>query len=269
MGSTRVSTAKLAVLLAGLSAIASTAGGCAIQGVDLETETTEADDPALQPPRRVLLCQQGLSDRTTGWDKGLFALCEAAEKEGFTLVRDGDYPAFGALDENGAYAALFDELDENGDGVVDVYDSIGAVHLVGFSWGGINVTDIADRLRKDERILSSRRGVAAMVLLDPYQPTRWRAPVPANVAFAWEYRQSYTSDNDCSHDVSLGLGFNGLTPLAKSAATSCTVYDLDAFAGKVGHCDVPSVATQAALANLLELRDYEPWADYAADCPLK
>ncbi|NUP14472.1 MAG: hypothetical protein HOW73_51235 [Polyangiaceae bacterium] len=268
MSSNRVPATALALLLVGLSAIATASGGCAIQGVDLETETTESDDPALQPPRRVLLCQQGLADRETGWDKGLFALCEAAEDAGFTLVRDGDYEAFNALDENGAYAALFDELDENGDGLVDEDDSEGIVHLVGFSWGGINVTDIADRLRKDDRIAPSRRGVAGMVLLDPFQPQLWRARIPANVANAWEYRQTDTTWGDCSFAVSLGIGFNGLKPLAKSEETSCAYYDLDAFAGKVGHCDVPSLATEAALVNLLELRDYEPWADYAADCPV-
>lgn len=37
-----------------------------------------------------------------GWDKGLFALCEGVEDEGFELVYAEDFPAFGALNENGA-----------------------------------------------------------------------------------------------------------------------------------------------------------------------
>lgn len=268
MSQLRASRFKLALIFAGFAAIANGAGACAIQSVDLEHETTDDDDTAVKTVRRVLLCQQGLSDRSTGWDKGLFALCEAAEAGGLTLIRDGEFAAFGALDENGAYAALFDEIDEDGDGVVDSEDSPFAVHLVGFSWGGINVTDIADRLRRDDRVPPARRGVSAMVLLDPFQPQRSRAPVPSNVFRAWEYQQTETTDGDCSSDISFGLGFNGLRPLARSEKTACTYYDLDEFAGEVGHCDVPSTAKKAALVNLLERKDYAPWAEHATDCPV-
>lgn len=249
-------------------ALASITSGCAVEGPATVDEDAAENAPALDKARRVLLCQQGLSDRTTGWDKGLFDLCEAAEQGGLELIRDGDYSAFGALDEDGAYDALFGNLDENDDGVVSGKDTPVAVHLVGFSWGGINVTDIADRLRRDSRITSIRRGVAVMVLLDAFQPQVSRATIPANVSRAWVYRQTDTTEGDCSINASLGFGFNGHRPRAKSEMTFCTHYDLDGFLDDVGHCDVPSVANDAALVNLLDRVDYEPWADHAAECPV-
>lgn len=242
--------------------------GCAVGAPEIDSENAEDDSDAVQTTRRLLLCQQGLSDRTMEWDKGLFSLCETVEKAGFELVRDGAYPAFGAMDENGAYRAMFDALDTNNDGWVDGSDTPTELHLVGFSWGGINVTDLANRLRKDSRVATGRRGVAGMVLLDPFQPQRWRAPIPANVARAWEYRQTDTTEDDCSSTVSLGFGFNGLSPKAKSASSACSVYDLDTFMDGVGHCDVPVRARDAAIVNLTQHKDYAAWSAYAEECPL-
>ena len=217
--------------------------------------------------RRVLLCQQGLSDRTMEWDKGLFEICEAAEAAGMELVRDGEFPAFGALDQGGAYAALFDTLDVNNDGFVTKQDGSTLVYLVGFSWGGINVTDIADWMRRDGNISTARKGIAGLVLLDPFQPQVSRARIPSNVNRAWVYRQTDTTSGDCSTYASLGFGFNGHRPRAMSEMTFCSMYDLDTFAGAVGHCDVPVVARDAAILNLTERLDYEPWAEHAVDCP--
>jgi pimeloyl-ACP methyl ester carboxylesterase len=247
---------------------ASIAMALALVGTACGVSSVDDEDDALGAGRRLLLCQQGLSDRTLDWDKGLFSICEAAEKAGFELVRDGAYPAFGALDENGAYTALFHALDDNHDGYVDGADTPTEVHLVGFSWGGINVTDLADRLRRDGHVATGRRRVAAMVLLDPFQPQVSRATIPSNVVRAWEYRQTQTTAGDCSIYASLGLGFNGHRPKAKSASTHCEVYDLDAFMKDIGHCDVPSAAHKAALVNLVKHEDYVPWDDYGADCPL-
>jgi hypothetical protein len=245
---------------------ASLATGCVVEpGVDDE-ETTEDREMEASTVRRVLLCEQGLSDRVTEWDKGLFDLCEAAEAGGLDLIRDGKYPAFGALDQHGAYDALFDYLDSNDDGLVTGADAPTNVRLVGFSWGGINVTDIAWWLQRDERIIPSRRGVSVMVLLDPYQPHLWHATIPSNVARVWEYAQSNTTEGDCSTTASLGSGFNGLTPRIKGAGSYCAYYDLDRFKGSVGHCDVPVTATKAALVNLLDRKDYGPWAKYEEGC---
>lgn len=249
-------------------ALATSLGACAVSPPGVEGEGSEGNAEEVQPARRVLLCQQGLSDRVMEWDKGLFSLCQTVEKAGFELIHDGQYPAFGALDESGAYKALFHTLDTNGDGVVDGNDTPTLVHLVGFSWGGINVTDIAERLRKDKHVASSRKSVAAMVLLDPFQPQLWSARIPANVARVWEYRQTETTSGDCSSTVSLGFGFNGLTPKAKSESTACTYYDLDAFMDGVGHCDVPTRARPAAIFNLTHYDDYAPWDDQATECPV-
>lgn len=257
------STASALILVTGLlTGCAPDPGMDDDEASDASTDVVEADASSA----RVLLCQQGLSDRTTGWDKGLFDLCETAGANGLTLIWDGDYPAFGALDEDGAYDALFAELDTNGDGYVTQADTATAIHLVGFSWGGINVTDIAYWLQYDDRIIPARRGVSVMVLLDPYQPQRWTATIPANVSRVWEYAQSETTAGDCSSDVSLGAGFNGLPPRMKSSRTYCAQYDLDAFAGEVGHCDVPAVARDAALVNLLRRANYAPWKAFKEDC---
>ncbi len=256
-------TPRLFVLLTALGA---SAGACAVADEPLPAEAADEEADAVGT-RRVILCQQGLSDRTMEWDKGLFDICEAAEAAGMELVRDGDYPAFGALDQAGAYDALFDTLDANNDGYVTKQDGAALVHLVGFSWGGINVTDIADWMRRDGNISTARKGVAALVLLDAFQPQISRARIPSNVSRAWVYRQTDTTSGDCSTYASLGFGFNGHRPRAVSGKTSCSMYDLDSFAGDVGHCDVPLVAGDAAVFNLIERLDYEPWADHAVDCP--
>jgi pimeloyl-ACP methyl ester carboxylesterase len=236
------SSASLVASLVGLLLLG--AVGCAPGQTSLEGDSAEEDNAASSAPRRLLLCQQGLSDRTTGWDKGLFAVCLAAEDAGIEVIWDGEYPAFGALNEKGAY-----------------------IHLVGFSWGGKNISDIAERLRKDLRVSASHSIVKAMVLFDPYQPQAWQVNVPNNVRNAWVYRQSETTDGDCSMTVSLGFGFNGLEPHVKSpASTHCAQYDLDRFLGEVGHCDTPSVARSAALHNLTTLSDYPEWAQSAEAC---
>lgn len=242
---------------------------CTPGQADLSGETAEDESSESSSVRRVLLCQQGLSDRTTGWDKGLFDVCESAGAAGFEVIWDGDYPAFGALNENGAYAALFDTLDDNGDGWVDEDDTPTQIYLVGFSWGGINTSDVAERLWLDWRVAIPRAYVTGMVLFDPYQPQVSRVKIGANVKHAWVYRQTETTDGDCSETVSLGFGFNGHRPKAKSANNECTFYDLDAFAGEVGHCDVPYVARNAAITNLTKLEDHEPWDAWAEVCPLK
>jgi pimeloyl-ACP methyl ester carboxylesterase len=236
-------------------------------GTEFETDF-ESQQTALKQPRRLLLCQQGLSDRTIGADRGLFALCESVEEAGFDLVWDGDYPAFGALDENGAYQALFSALDTNNDGAVDNNDKPTLVHLVGFSWGGINVTDIAARLGQDARVHWQRRGVSGMVLFDPYQLLVTRATIPANVLDAWVYRQTETTEGDCSAAASFGYGFNGRRPKATSDLTLCSDYDLDEMYDSVGHCDVPSVAADAAYQNLVLRRNDPALAPWAVDCPL-
>ena len=259
------SSASLVASLVGLLLLSGAA--CAPGQTSLEGDSAEEDSAASSAPRRLLLCQQGLSDRTTGWDKGLFAVCLAAEDAGIEVIWDGEYPAFGALNEKGAYRALFETLDENGDGEVDGDDSPADIHLVGFSWGGKNISDIAERLRKDLRVSGSHSIVKAMVLFDPYQPQAWQVNVPNNVRNAWVYRQSETTDGDCSMTVSLGFGFNGLEPHVKSpASTHCAQYDLDTFMGEVGHCDTPSVARKAALHNLTTLSDYPDWAPNAEAC---
>ena len=254
------------LLLAGLVLIAV---GCEPGEGFIADEVDEDDTSASSSVRRVLLCQQGLSDRTSGWDKGLFDVCEGAEADGFEVIWDGEFPAFGALSENAAYKALFKTLDDNGDGYVDSKDSYAEIYLVGFSWGGVNTSDIAERVRVDWRIAGSRSFISGMILFDAYQPQISRVNIPSNVFNAWVYRQTETTEGDCSETVSLGWGFNGHRPKAKSEMTFCSTYDLDQFLGEIGHCDVPSVTRDAARHNLATRTDYKPWASYAEACPTK
>lgn len=256
----------LAGSLAGLVLLA--VAGCA-PGEEFVGGESEEDASSAIAVRRVLLCQQGLSDRTSGWDKGLFEVCEGAEDAGFEVVWDGEYPAFGALSQGAAYKALFKKLDTNGDGWVDGKDVYSEIYLVGFSWGGINTSDVAEGIRTDWRIASSRSFISGMVLFDAFQPQISRVNIPSNVFDAWVYRQTETTEGDCSASVSFGWGFNGHRPKAKSEMTFCSMYDLDEFLGEVGHCDVPTVARDAALHNLKTRTDYEPWAAHAEDCPTK
>lgn len=236
-------------------------GGCG--GEDLPSQESYQTQP--QP---LLLCMQGLSDRSTEWDKGLFAFCEGIEAKGFHLVRDGEYPAFGAMSDQGAYAALIETLDTDGDGDVDGGDERYAIHLAGFSWGGMNIAYIADRLERDARVKGARDRVEAMVLFDPYQPFTGSVPIAKNVSLAWLYRQSNTAADDCSATISLGIGYNGKDPLVQSPNTRCADYDLDGFLGDVSHCGVVLAADEAATVNMTKKLSYGAWEDHAEGCPL-
>ncbi|MEM1028720.1 MAG: hypothetical protein AAF928_15165 [Myxococcota bacterium] len=224
---------------------------------------------AAQTARRlVLLCQQGLSDRVTGWDKGLFSLCERAEAHGFELVYDGAYPAFGALDEGGAYAALFETLDTNEDGLVDAGDEPSSVYLVGFSWGGVNINEIAYRLSADPHTAPGYGGVAVMVLLDAYQPFYADFDVPLSVHQTWSYRQTKTQSDDCSHDISFGYGYRGLKPHHHPEALgTCRDLDLERVDPGVGHCGVVNSAADAVFHNLTTRRSDPSWSKKAQPCP--
>jgi pimeloyl-ACP methyl ester carboxylesterase len=231
-----------------------------------DAASTASHQTQAQP---LLLCQQGLSDRISEWDKGLFDFCEGIEAQGFHLIWDGDYPAFAAMADQGAYAALFETLDSDGDGDVDASDELFAIHLVGFSWGGMNIAYLADRLERDERVKGARDRVEAMVLFDAYQPFAGHVPIAKNVALSWLYRQSNTGEGDCSSTISLGIGYNGPEPLAKNPNSRCAHYDLDGFLGEIDHCGVILAADEAAVVNVTKKLSYGAWQDHAEGCALE
>jgi pimeloyl-ACP methyl ester carboxylesterase len=233
-----------------------------------------SDDVASQQdyqaqPRPLLLCMQGFSDRLTDWDKGLFAFCEGIEAQGFHLVRDDEYPAFAAMADQTAYDALFDTLDSDDDDDVDGEDELFAIHLAGFSWGGMNIAYLAEELEADERVKGGRDRIEAMVLFDPYQPFADHVPIAKNVVLSWVYRQSNTGDDDCSATVSLGNGYNGREPLVQNPNTRCAHYDLDDFRGEIGHCDVIEAADEAAVVNVIQKRSYGAWQENVLTCSLE
>jgi hypothetical protein len=230
-------------------------------GDDIAATTSYASEA--QP---LLLCQQGLSDRAFEWDKGLFDFCESVEAEGYELVWDGEYPAFGALDDEGAYWALFDTLDSDDDGDVDGDDRRYAIHLAGFSWGGMNIAYLAARLANDYRVQGARDRVEAMVLFDAYQPLAWSVPIAKNVARAWVYRQTHAAADDCSADITFGLGYNGPPAHVKNPSTLCGEYDLDAFLGEVDHCGMVEAAADAAFVNLVYHGSHGPWHKHVSGC---
>lgn len=159
--------------------------------------------------------------------------------------------------------ALIAELDTNHDGRVTAADTPFDLVLLGYSWGGTNVRDLAAWMTTDEHFDPERRAVSRMIAIDPYRPGA-TMDIPANVAQFVEYRHSVAPSGDCSlimlGSVVVSGPYLGLTPRCKSS-TVCTDYDYTlggktfypgAFTpGKgyigsnVDHCGVVNVAASA------------------------
>lgn len=169
--------------------------------------------------------------------------------------------------ETEIYPYLFAALDTNGDGAVNDDDEPCAVNLLGYSWGGVNVVELAQVFLSDPSVSASRAVVDKLIVIDPYQPLA-RVDVPAGVTRFWEYRHSSSPAHDCSNSAPLGP-YRGIAPTCVPGA-SCVDYDYSlapdqwfsssysggSYAGAdVGHCIVAEVAYDPALANLLDA----PW----------
>jgi hypothetical protein len=230
----------------------------------VDADVGEQVDRVVAKPQPLLVCQQGLGDRTMG-DKGLFALCEALEQEGHELVRDGDLAAFGALSAAAAYDALFDALDTNADGWANDHDEPKSIRLIGFSWGGVGIVGLAHELLADPRVAWSRLHVDTLALLDPYRPYHGPIALPHNVRRAWIYRQSQADAGDCSNYLTFGYGFHGLMAKA-TESTQCADYDLDVVLPGTGHCSLISRAHDAVFANISAGLDHEAWMSARSDC---
>lgn len=159
--------------------------------------------------------------------------------------------------------ALIAELDTNDDGRVTAADKAFDLVLLGYSWGGTNVRDLASWMTTDEHFDADRRVVSRMIAIDPYRPGA-TMDIPANVGQFVEYRHSVAPSGDCSiimlGSVVVSGPYLGLTPRCKTT-TVCTDYDYSlggktfypgAFTpgkGYVGsnvdHCGVVNVAASA------------------------
>ncbi|AKU99041.1 hypothetical protein AKJ09_05705 [Labilithrix luteola] len=159
--------------------------------------------------------------------------------------------------------ALIAALDTNHDGRVTPADTPFDLVLLGYSWGGTNVRDLANWMTTDEHFDAERRAVSRMIAIDPYRPGA-TMDIPANVGQFVEYRHSVAPSGDCSlitlGSVVVSGPYLGLTPRCK-APTVCTDYDYSlggktffpgAFTpGKgyigsaVDHCGVVNVAASA------------------------
>lgn len=171
--------------------------------------------------------------------------------------------------------ALVTALDTNKDGRVTAADTAVDLVLLGYSWGGTNVRDLAAWMTSEARFDGDRRGVASMLVIDPYRPLA-TMDVPANVARFVEFRHSVAPENDCSRiqigGVTISGPYLGLVPRCK-ATSDCTDYDytlggktfypsasspgLGWTGAKVDHCAVVDVAA-AAIPTLLAGTAFSP-----------
>lgn len=148
---------------------------------------------------------------------------------------------------------IVDALDTNNDGVVTNLDARVDLTLVGYSWGGFNARDVAERIGTDWRFSPSRRSVARLFTLDAFRTDylypRSEIRVPANVGTFYSFRHSVGPDDDCSSFLYGLIGpFTGRDPSC-TGTTVCHDYDYSKAASTAGidHCEVPEAATPAIL----------------------
>lgn len=232
---------------------------------------TDANGCCTAPTCSVTLCINGAGTRTGGGNGDFATVCDAVDGVIEDCGLSGCYGAFSANytgEPTDALDALHAALDADQSGIVDSQDPPCAVTLVGYSWGGTNVVQVAENMVTDTRFSVERAVVNRMVLVDPYSPLVGSTnDVPVNVAESWTYRQSISTPDDCSVNVPLGP-FNGLPPTCAMSST-CTDYDYSLspnatfmdqsglFTGfsergqQVGHCSIVRISAANVLANVL------------------
>lgn len=188
--------------------------------------------PAPAPACDLTLCMAGAFQRTDGANPRLARVCSEAAR----LVEDcgaaGCAPLFHFAAINAAHAALLKALDANADGVVDAKDPPTRICLVGYSWGGVNASLLAQQLLTDPKIAPERRGIEHLVLIDPFAPMTRTIAVPAGVKHAVNHRHSKVPPGDCSQNAPMGP-YLGL-PMTCAPGVACT--DLDHPGA--GHCSI-------------------------------
>lgn len=233
------------------------------------------------PSCTITICLTGAISQTDDANKGLAALCD--DPAIGPTVKDCDtgtcYSSFNTFPSNtvdGIYPRVFEALDTNHDGKVDLLDQNCAIRIVGFSWGGINAANLADALLSDAHV-DSRVEIDHLVMLDAFQPLTESPIISPRVKHATTFRHSVAPPSDCSIIAPLGpyLGI----PMRCAAGQSCKDYDYSKspdvsfdvhgaspLLGKdIGHCNVPATAHAAVLALLKGA----PYAQLPATVPIR
>lgn len=202
---------------------------------------------AAPAPCDLTLCMAGAFTRTDGANPRLARMCQQAKR----LVEDctprGCAPSFMFSAIESAHAALFSVLDQNGDGAVDAQDPKLRVCLVGYSWGGVNASLVAQRFVNDPKVAPARRAIAHLILIDPFAPMTKAVSVPKGVAHAVNHRHSKAPPWDCSRNAPLGP-YKGL-PMRCAAGVKCEDVD-HSQTRQVGHCSIVTAIKDQVLPLL-------------------
>ncbi len=232
----------------------------------LVAEPASAAPPAVAPVEptvrrqpdascEVTVCLSGAGPKHVGGNPAFAQLCEPLP--GLVPACDAEgtcSPAFQITEKKAALDAALAALDRNDDGRVGEGDPVCVFNIVGYSWGGVNATELAKAFLHDERIAPTHRAVDRLVLIDPYRPMA-RVEVPRGVSRFHSIRQSDPPANDCSRNSPLGP-YRGLLPRCEAAET-CEDLDVSntpdtryptsdgrTVRGRdVGHCRVVRIAT--------------------------
>jgi hypothetical protein len=256
-------------------------GGSTASDASTDAPKVDAADAQVTRPRKYLCINgagvDGKGGRTTGGNPWLEQFCATL---GTDLIKDCSgspcYSTFGfETVGNPSRTSLVGALDTNNDGRVTSADKFYDLVLIGYSWGGTNVRDMAEWMQTAAAFDPSRRQVAMMVTLDPYRPGA-AMDVPANVSRFIEFRHSVAPASDCSYIEVAGVvvsgPYLGIVPRCKSTS-QCTDYDYTrggntfypgaytpgrGYTGvKVDHCGLVNAAA-SALPALLAGRAYSP-----------
>jgi hypothetical protein len=248
------------------------------------SDAAPGDAAAIPPPPtpRRYLCINGAGvngpgGRESGGNGWLEQYCATFGAE---LIQDCvEGPCFSTFEfevmTNPSRTTLVGALDTNLDGRVTAADTRFDLVLIGYSWGGTNVRDLAAWMQTDASFDDARRGVSVMVALDAYRPGA-SMDVPGNVAKFLSLRHSAAPPGDCSFLTVGGFVLSGpylgLVPRCK-ASSQCIDYDYtlggDTFfpgaftpgggyyGSGVDHCGIVNAAV-SALPSLLSNKVFSP-----------
>lgn len=233
----------------------------------LRADQTIFDDGADCPDCAVTMCLSGAIKPGDAGNTSIAAFCDDPRLPGVIPdCRSGPctntFANFLHSPSGDLLPELIDALDTTGDGRVGEDDLECEVNLVGFSWGGVNAVRLARDLRNSDRVAAARTRVHRLIVMDAYQPLRsGLMDVPPNVWKARSYRHTVNREGACSSSAPLGP-YSGW-PLLCADWQNCADYDYSLapdmwFEGRDGwylgrdvdHCSVPSVAHEAAMAEL-------------------
>jgi pimeloyl-ACP methyl ester carboxylesterase len=131
------------------------------------------------------------------------------------------------------------------------------LHLLGYSLGGVNILDVAQRLALDPALDAFSARVDRVVVIDPFAPfIAEPLDVADNVLAFWSYRHSIAPEDDCSADRPIFGPYEGKRPRCLDG-TPCFDFDWSLFpeGRDVDHCTVTDRSAPAARHNLVDGTD--------------